>query len=74
MKLYKLINKIGTYWVVAKDPTEAESKLMKLLEAGDGYGFSGDRVVREIHFIADQVIDTDRTDTAPILTHRHLVL
>jgi|CXWL01.1.fsa_nt_gi hypothetical protein len=68
MKLYKLINGLGIYWVVANDPTEAESKLMKLLNAGDGYGFYGNRTVNEIHLIADQITDEK------FLTGKNLVL
>ena len=52
-KLYKLVNGIGIYWVIAKDPTEAENKLMSILNDTD-YGLSSKRVVTEIHFIADE--------------------
>jgi hypothetical protein len=55
-KLYKLINGIGIYWVIAKDPTDAENKLMDLLDKAD-YGFSKDRVVKEIHLIADEIYE-----------------
>ncbi len=55
MKLYRLINQLGTYWVIASDPTNAEKKLMKVLDAGDGYGFSSRRTVTEIHLIADEI-------------------
>lgn len=53
-KLYRLVNGIGDYWVIAKDPTEAEDKLMLALNAAD-YGFTKDRVVKEIHLIADEI-------------------
>ena len=52
-KLYKLVNGIGTYWVIAKDPTEAENKLMTILNDSD-YGLSSQRIVKEIHFVADE--------------------
>ena len=52
-KLYKLVNGIGIYWVIAKDPTEAENKLMSILNDAD-YGLSSKRVVTEIHFIANE--------------------
>jgi|GEM_PF-6915705 len=55
-KLYKLVNRIGTYWVIAKDPTDAETKLALLLNNAD-YGTTETRIVREIHFIADEVGD-----------------
>jgi hypothetical protein len=55
-KLYKLVNGIGIYWVIAKDPTDAENKLMGLLDKAD-YGFSKDRVVKEIHLIADEIYE-----------------
>lgn len=54
-KLYKLITAASwTYWVIAKDPTEAVSKLEDILTQHD-YGFRSDRVVKEIHFIADVI-------------------
>jgi hypothetical protein len=54
-KLYKLVNGIGTYWVIAKDPTDAETKLMALLDAGSGYGYSSNRKVTEIYLIAEEI-------------------
>ena len=57
MKLYKIINGIGTYWVVANDPTQAEQKLLKLLNDAD-YGFSSQRPAQEIHVIAEAADDT----------------
>lgn len=44
-KLYKLVNRIGTYWVIAKDPTDAETKLALLLNNAD-YGTTETRIVR----------------------------
>lgn len=55
-KLYRLENGIGSYWVIAKDPTDAESKLMNILNTSD-YGFSKDRIVKEIHLIADEIYE-----------------
>lgn len=68
MKLFKAINGIGIYWIVAKSFDEANDKLAKLLNAGEGYGFSGKRVVTEIHLIADHI--TNETD----LTNKFLVI
>ena len=55
-KLYKLVNGIGIYWVIAKDPTDAENKLTALLDKAD-YGFSKNRVVKEIHLIAEEIYE-----------------
>ena len=52
-KLYKLINGIGIYWVIAKDPTEAENKLMDILNKSN-YGFTKQRIVTEIHVISEE--------------------
>ena len=41
-KLYKLVNGIGIYWVIAKDPTEAENKLISILNDAD-YGLNSKR-------------------------------
>ena len=56
MKLYRLENTLGRWYVLAHDPTEAETKLMKLLEDND-YGFDPDRVVKEFHLIATAPTD-----------------
>lgn len=56
MKLYKLINELGDYWVIANDPTEAEKKLMKVLDDGEGYGFTSKRIVKQIHLVAEEII------------------
>ncbi len=52
--LYKLVTGLGTYWVIAKDPTDAETKITQILNRQD-YGFTKDRVVMEIHRIADEI-------------------
>ena len=75
MNLYKLINEIGIYWVVADDPTSAEKKLMSVLNAGDGYGFSGKRKVMEIHLIAEQITENPRSLSFPFsLTNKFLLV
>lgn len=66
MKLYKIENRIGTYWVVANDPTEAENKLLKILNQYD-YGLSNDRKIITITVIAEQITDQ-------FLTGKHLVI
>ncbi len=53
-KLYMLVNAIGSYYVIAEDPTSAENKLMDLLNNND-YGFSSARVVKEIRVVAEEV-------------------
>jgi len=55
-KLYKLVNGIGTYWVIAKDPTDAENKLIAALNMAE-YGFHKNRVAKEIHLIADEIYE-----------------
>lgn len=66
MKLYKLETKIGTYWVIAEHPTQAEQKLAHTLNEND-YGFSNDRKVISITHIADAVTDS-------FMTGKHLIL
>ncbi len=58
MKLYRLDTKLsdGTYWVLANDPTDAETKLSTFLYKHD-YGFSNDRKVTSIMPIAESVSD-----------------
>ena len=54
MKLFKIENGIGIYWVVAEHPTQAEEKLKAILDAND-YGFSDKRKVVTITVIAEFV-------------------
>jgi hypothetical protein len=54
MKLYRLETGIGTYWVVAEHPTDAEKKLMHVLNENN-YGFHKDRTVTRIDVIAEQI-------------------
>ena len=56
-KLYKITNGIGDYWVIAKHPTEAEEKLLKLLNEAD-YGFDDNRKAKNISIVADEAGDT----------------
>jgi hypothetical protein len=45
-KLYKLSTAgLGDFWVIEEDPTKAEESLKKILDSGDGYGFSSKRTV-----------------------------
>lgn len=64
--LYKITNGIGTYWVVAPDPTSACDKLKSVLDSAD-YGFFDRRKPTEITIIAEQVKDN-------YLTGKFLVL
>lgn len=50
MNLYKLENRLREWYVLAKDPTEAEAKLMKLLLNND-YGLYAHRKVVVITFM-----------------------
>lgn len=65
-KLYKIENGIGTYWVVARHPTQAEEKLKIILDKND-YGFTDSRKAKTITVIAESV----RED---YLTNKFLVL
>jgi len=66
MKLYKIENRIGIYWVVANDPTEAENKLLKIFNK-ENYGFSDHRKTITITVIAEQIVDQ-------FLSGKHLVI
>lgn len=56
MKLYKVTNRIGDWWVTAEHPTEAEEKVIKHLDKTD-YGLSKDRIVNNIELIATKASD-----------------
>lgn len=55
MKLYLLSTVgLGDYYVVAEDPTSAESILSKLLYSQD-YGYSNSRIINNIKLLAKGV-------------------
>lgn len=54
MTLYRLICGLGTYFVIAEHPTQAQEKLEKILNDND-YGFDKDRVVTEIKSVATAI-------------------
>lgn len=55
MKLYLLETQgLNSFYVVAKDPTEAENRLKKLLEEGD-FGFTSRRLVTSINLLSEEV-------------------
>ena len=54
MNLYKLTNKLGSWWVIAKDPTSAQEDLEGRLNLEE-YGFSNERHVTEIKLIANEL-------------------
>lgn len=54
MKLYKIENGIGTYWVIAEHPTEAEQKLKSILDKND-YGFTDRREALSITIVAEAI-------------------
>lgn len=58
MKLYKVTNEIGDWFIIAKHPTEAEDKLIEHLDKTD-YGLSKNRVIKRIEIIATMA-DDDR--------------
>lgn len=74
MKIYKLINQVDTYWVIANDPTDALERLNKVLNAGEGYGFSSKRTVTEIHLVADEITKSNSELWPYDLTGKHLLI
>lgn len=56
MKLYKLKTQVGEFLVVANHPTEAEQKLMKVLNDTD-YGYSRQREVTNIEVMGIEITD-----------------
>lgn len=52
MNLYKLKTGLGIYWSVATSFDDAKKKVEDMLGNAD-YGFSDDRKVTEIEFIAE---------------------
>ena len=56
MKLYKVTNRIGDWWVTAEHPTEAEEKVIKHLDKAN-YGFLKYRIVSNIELIATEASD-----------------
>jgi hypothetical protein len=56
MKLYKVTNGIGNWWVLANHPTEAEVKVTDHVNKND-YGFAKDRQVMSIELIATEAED-----------------
>ena len=67
MKLYKLTNKIGDWYVIAEDPTKAEYKLMAILDGSD-YGYYKDRIVTNFELI------TKEADINSISHNNHLII
>lgn len=51
-KLYQLTSGLGTFWIIATDPTTAQNRLKEELDKAD-YGFSDNRVVTEIRLITE---------------------
>ncbi len=64
--LYQIKNEIGTYYVVADDPTQAMCSLEKVFNDND-YGFSDQRKTRSIAVLAEEIgeapfaLGTDKT-------------
>ena len=54
--LYRLTTKLGIYWVSANHPTEAQDKLLDILNVNN-YGLSFDRKVTTIELIAQGIED-----------------
>jgi hypothetical protein len=54
--LYKVSNRLGNFYVIASDPTAAQTKLETKLDKHD-HGFSKDRKVIDIYLVAEQTTD-----------------
>lgn len=68
MKLYRITTRgLGDYYVIANDPTEATTKLAKVLNAGDGYGFYDKRKPDTITHIADECLFVNDRNSFPFL-------
>lgn len=52
--LYRIDNGLGSYFVIAEHPTEAQNKLKKILDDND-YGFSSKREVISITPLATEI-------------------
>ena len=66
-KLYLLTTKgLGDFYVIAENPTQAEENLIKIFDDQD-YGFSKDRVVTNISFIAKAFKPDYRNAEKPFL-------
>lgn len=57
MKLYRLTCALGSFYVAAAHPTDAEHRLTDLLTRAD-YGFFEKRKVTSIELLANEVTDT----------------
>ena len=64
--LYKIKNELADYFIIANDPTEAEQKLLKVLNDAD-YGFSRKRKTISITPIAEEITDNFLTGKTLIL-------
>ena len=66
-KLYLLTTRgLGDFYVIAENPTQAEENLIKIFDDQD-YGFSKDRVVTNISFIAKAFKPDYRNAEKPFL-------
>jgi hypothetical protein len=54
MKLYKLQNKLGIFYVISTDPTTAITLLENLLDKAD-YGFDSERIVYATTLLANEI-------------------
>lgn len=67
-KLYLLkTNRLGEFYVLAKDPTEAENALMEMFEKVD-YGFSNYRTVESITFLAENIRSFSGSKKEPFIS------
>lgn len=67
MKLYRLENSFGSYYVIAEHPTKAEDKLKEYLDKAD-YGYYDGRKVIKMEVMAESATDMR------FITNKFLVL
>ena len=64
--LYRLKNKLGDYWVVAEHPTQAQEKLLTLLNK-NSYGATDHRKVVNIELVAEGI------ENEEFITGKHFI-
>jgi hypothetical protein len=57
--LYRITNKLGNYYVVANDPTEADQALRKILD-DENYGSSDERATNTITIMATEIVEAHK--------------
>lgn len=68
--LYRISNRIGDYYVVANDPTEADQALRRILDE-ENYGSSDERATSTITIMATEIVEANKPFH---LTGNHLLV